>query len=52
MVAMLYSPPFLAVFATAFMMSMMMIAVIAAAAARAYEIRVDRGMTRVAEVFS
>ncbi|HZF34590.1 MAG TPA: hypothetical protein VE914_12380 [Candidatus Angelobacter sp.] len=50
--AMLYSPPFLVLFATMFIMSMVMIAVTAAAAARAYEIRVDRGMTRVAEVFS
>ena len=50
--AMLYSPPFLAIFATMFIISMAMIAVTAAAAARAYEIRVDRGMTGVAEVFS
>jgi len=50
--AMLYSPPFLVIYATLFIIMMVMIAVTAAAAARAYEIRIDRGMSHVAEVFS
>lgn len=50
--AMVYSAPFLVVYAAMFIIMMVMVAVIAAAAARAYEIRVDRGMTGVAEVFS
>lgn len=50
--AMMYSAPFLVIYATMFIIMMVMVAVTAAAAARAYEIRVDRGMTGVAEVFS
>lgn len=50
--AMLYSTPFVVVYAFAFIIMMAMIAVTAAAAARAYEIRVDLGLTGVAEVFS
>jgi hypothetical protein len=50
--AIAFSPLFLIVYATMFVFMMVMIAVIAAAAARAYEIRVDRGMIRLAEVFA
>jgi len=50
--AMVYSLPFLVIYAIMFIIMMVMVAVTAAAAARAYEIRVDRGMTRVAEVFA
>jgi hypothetical protein len=50
--AMMYSAPFLAIYAAMFIIMTMMIAVAAAAAARAYEIRINRGMTGVAEVFS
>ncbi len=50
--AIAYSPLFLVAYATMFVFMMVMIAVIAAAAARAYEIKVDGGMTRVAEVFA
>jgi len=49
--AMMYSTPFLIVYALMFVIGMMMIAVTAAAAARAYQIRVG-GMIGVAEVFS
>lgn len=49
--AMVYSTPFLVTYALMFVISMIMIAVTAAAAARAYEIRVG-GMIGVAEVFS
>ncbi len=49
---MVYSTPFLVLYAIMFMMMMMMTAVMAAAAARSYQIRVDRGMTGVADVFS
>jgi hypothetical protein len=50
---MVYSTPFLVLYAIMFMMMMMMMtAVMAAAAARSYQIRVDRGMTGVADVFS
>ena len=49
---MVYSTPFLVIYVIMFVMMMMMIAVTAAAAARAYQIRVDRGMTGVADVFS
>jgi len=50
--AMAFSPPFLAVYAVLFVIMMVMIAVVAAAAARAYEIRVNQGMSGVAEVFA
>ena len=50
--AMVYSAPFLVVYAAMFIIMMLMTAVMAAAAARAYEIRVEGGMTGVAEVFS
>jgi len=46
------SAPFLVVYAAMFIIMMVMTAVTAAAAARTYEIRVNRGMTGVAEVFT
>lgn len=49
---MMLSPPFLAVYAIGFVMMMAVLVAIAAAAARAYEIKVNRGMTGVAEVFA
>jgi hypothetical protein len=49
--AMLYSTPVLVAYALMFVLTMIMVAVTAAAAARAYEIRVG-GMIGVAEVFS
>jgi hypothetical protein len=49
---MMLSPPFLVVYAIAFILMMAGIVAIGAAAARAYEIRVNRGMTGVAEVFA
>lgn len=49
---MMLSPPFLVVYAIAFVLMMVIIVAIGAAAARAYEIRVNRGMTGVAEVFA
>ncbi len=49
---MMVSPLFLIIYALMFLAMMAMVAVTAAAAARAYEIRVNRGMTGVAEVFA
>jgi hypothetical protein len=49
---MMLSPPFLVVYAIAFVLMMAGIVAIGAAAARAYEIKVNRGMTGVAEVFA
>lgn len=49
--AMSSSPMFLTVYAVIFMLTMVMIAVTAAAAARAYETRVGRHQTTVADVF-
>ncbi len=50
--AMMLSPTFLVMYAVAFVAMMAIIVVIGAAAARAYEIRVNRGMSGVAEVFA
>jgi hypothetical protein len=49
---MMVSPLFLIIYALMFLAMMVMVAVTAAAAARAYEIRVNRGMSGVAEVFA
>jgi hypothetical protein len=49
---MMISPVFLVVYAIAFILMMAIIVVIGAAAARAYEIRVNGGMSGVAEVFA
>ncbi|MGE0117322.1 MAG: hypothetical protein AB7S71_03925 [Dongiaceae bacterium] len=46
------SLPFLVLYAIMFLAMMAMVAVTAAAAARAYEIRINRGMSGVAEVFA
>jgi hypothetical protein len=50
--AMMLSPMFLVAYAVAFVAMMAVVVVIGAAAARAYEIRVNRGMSGVAEVFA
>jgi hypothetical protein len=49
---MMLSPPFLVIYAIGFVLMMAIIVAIGAATARAYEIRVNRGMTGVAEVFA
>jgi hypothetical protein len=49
---MMWSPPFLAVYAVMFVGLMLLVAVVAAAAARAFEIKVNRGMSGVADVFA
>jgi hypothetical protein len=49
---MMLSPPFLVLYASMLVIAMLLTAVIAAGAARAYEIRVNYDMSRVAEVFS
>jgi hypothetical protein len=49
---MLGSSPFLVLYACMFVIAMLLSAVIAAAAARAYEVRVNHDMGRVADVFS
>ena len=49
---MIFSTPFLILYASMFVIAMLLMAVIAAGAARAYEIRVNYDMSRVAEVFS
>jgi membrane-anchored glycerophosphoryl diester phosphodiesterase (GDPDase) len=48
----MFSTPFLVIYVATFIAAMMLVAVTAAAAARAYEIRINRGMTGVVEVFS
>ncbi len=49
---MMLSSPFLVVYAIGFVVMMAVIVAIGGAAARAYEIKVNRGMTGVAEVFA
>lgn len=49
---MMYSPPFLTIYAAMFVIMMVMVSVTAVAAAQAYEIRVNRGLSGVAEVFT
>lgn len=50
--AIMFSTPFLVGYVAIFIAAMMLVAVTAAAAARVYEIRINRGMTGVVEVFS
>lgn len=49
---MMLSPPFLVLYALAFLLMMAIVVIIGAAAACAYEIRVNRGMSGVVEVFA